>query len=74
MRPTASPHPTRGPVGFAVGGLIRAEEMEVVGLLRWFKKYAADRFTAPYARTGGFRGRWFKPGGGDGGGWVVAVV
>ncbi|MEY2611847.1 MAG: hypothetical protein RL069_659, partial [Planctomycetota bacterium] len=20
----------------------------VVGLLRWFKKYAADRFTAPY--------------------------
>jgi hypothetical protein len=48
MRQTASQHPTRGPVGFAVGGLIREEEMEVVGLLRWFKKYAADRFTAPY--------------------------
>ena len=48
MRPTASPHPTRGPVGSAVGGLNRAEEMEVVGLLQWFKKYAADRFTAPY--------------------------
>ncbi|MFM2219221.1 MAG: hypothetical protein RL240_3539 [Planctomycetota bacterium] len=39
---------TRGPVGFAVGGLNRAEGMEVVGLLQWFKKYAAVRFTAPY--------------------------
>jgi hypothetical protein len=37
-------------VGFAVGGLKRAEEMVVVGALEWIKKESADRFTTPYAR------------------------
>ena len=41
---------TRGMVGFAVGGLNRAEEMVVVEALGWIKKESADRFTTPYTR------------------------
>ena len=41
---------TRGMVGFAVGGLNRAEEMVVVEALEWIKKESADRFTTPYTR------------------------
>ena len=36
----------------------RADGMVVVWLVQWYKTSEADRFTAPYARTGGFRGRW----------------
>jgi hypothetical protein len=47
MRPTAS-RTLRADRWVSRSVVNRAEGMEVVGLLRWFKKYAADRFTAPY--------------------------